>query len=256
MGVKKIMSKKDKGERSLILRILSNRDIQIGAVLLLIAVILAFAAVVPVAGEMNAEGVLSSDDPGFVEIDFPALRHLRNATLEVIADDDVGSAIVRVNHSADLELDSFQLSGGQDFTKDLTNLVPEDQEFGEENPRFLVFEFDEGNISYDYTATYESQRYRYLSIPAGILTLIGMVFAWKGHGALKGEIIRKRMEEEAKKKKEDRQEKEDEISKKTGSEEKELDEDVIYEGDQEKRSDGSHINFMGIPSDDEGEKDE
>ncbi len=249
------MSKKDRSERNLLLRILSNRDIQIGAVLLLIAVILAFAAVVPVMGEINAENEVGSDDPGVLEIDFPALRHLRNATLEVIADDDVGTANVRINHSADLELDSFQLSGGQNLTRNLTDLVPEDREFGEENPRFVVFEFDEGNISYNYTATYEHQRFRILSIPAVVLTLIGMVFAWKGHGALKGEIMMKRMEEEARKKEE--AEKASQIEKADSKkDEKEPEEDVIYEGDQQKKSDGSHIDFMGIPKDDEEENDE
>jgi len=245
------MNKDDDKERSLLIRILSNGDIQKGMVFFVAALILAFVAVTPATSTNVTEGTREED--GFQEnerINYP-VYDIINATLELEIISDSGSANVQIqNETREYVLDEFSLSGGGDQEIiDLVSLADET----EQTPAWLNFTVDEGTLQYSVIFTYTGSPYGILSLPAALFTLIGMVYAFKGKGVILGEIQMKQMEEEARKQQEERA---GDIVEEEGYSEEETDNEVIYEGDEttEHKGEADHINFMGIPDEDDEEK--
>ncbi len=230
------MSEKNDKDRGLILRILSNKDIQKGIAFFSLALILAFAAVIPVAEEEFNQNTI--EEEGVEEINFPGYR-VHNATVNILE----GSSNLIVQDFDGNELFNESVSAGNSI--DLTDLD------GNRDPNLLVFrDIGENNLTYSYILEYSRRPYGLLSLPAAFLTLIGMVFAFKGKGIILGEIKSKQMEE--KRKKEER-EKEEKIT-----EEKDLGEEVIFEKEDshEEKGEADHINFMGVPKEDDEENKE
>jgi len=241
------MNKDDDKERSLLIRILSNGDIQKGIVFFVAALILAFVAVTPATSTNVTEGTREED--GFQEneqITYP-VYDIINATLELEIISDSGSANVQIENETHVALNEYSLIGGGDQEIiDLVNLADET----EQTPAWLNFTVEEGILQFSLIFTYTGSPYGILSLPAALFTLIGMVYAFKGKGVILGEIQMKKMEEEARK-----QQKEGarDIVEEEGYSEEETDNEVIYEGDDttEHKGEADHINFMGIPDEEE-----
>ncbi|MFP3871652.1 MAG: hypothetical protein ACOCTR_02395 [Candidatus Natronoplasma sp.] len=246
------MKKEEKGERGLIVRILSNPDIQKGLVFFAVALILAFSAVITTVEEDVDKGTIGSDEIGLVtNINYPRFMELDNATLRLEGDEEVRTeATIRILNSnyENITLPEgwtsgrrtiMDLSEVENKTLDMTSL--------KERPRHISFNVTQGNLTYTYTVSYPTKPYSILSLPAAALTLIGMVYAFKGKGVILGEIKRKQMEKEQKER-----EKKDLKSR----------DEVVYEGDgsekgsmdKDKSGEADHIDFMGVP--DGSEEDE
>ncbi len=240
------MNKDNDKERSLLIRILSNGDIQKGMVFFVAALILAFVAVTPATSTNVTEGTREED--GFQEnerINYP-VYDIINATLELEIISDSGSANVQIENETHVALNEYSLIGGGDQEIiDLVNLADET----EQTPAWLNFTVEEGILQFSLIFTYTGSPYGILSLPAALFTLIGMVYAFKGKGVILGEIQMKKMEEEARK-----QQKEgarDIVEEESRSEEGT--DKVIYDGDDttEHKGEADHINFMGIPDEEE-----
>lgn len=232
------MKDEDSEDGGILIRVFSNSDIQKGFGLFAIALILAFASVMTTT-ETDVKGPeeIVPEDHGFKRINYPTYT-VRNATLELDFDpDDEPTGAVK----AEIKI----LNGSYDsiwrtnwYENDSLTL---DMMEVDGNPVFLSFNVTNGNLTYTYTVTYSASPYGILSLPAALLTMIGMIYAFKGKGVILGEIKRKRMEREAKKKKEER-------GSDTSEEEEQMSKKVIYGGGKEgsKESDADHIDFMGI----------
>jgi len=240
-------------ERGILLRIISNPDIQKGFVFFALALILAFSAVITTVEEDVDSDTFSPEDHGLVtNINYPRMREIDEATLEIRSDEELESeATIRILDSdyepiflpeewTTSDRESMDLSEVENISLDLTLL--------DEDPRHFSFNVTEGSLTYTYTVSYPRKPYGLLSLPAALFTLIGMVYAFKGKGAILGEIKRRQMEKETEKMREKKEEEKDE--------DKEISEDVIYEGtgSSKKGQEAEHINFMGVPDDSEEEK--
>lgn len=242
------MNDKEDEERGLLIRIFSSKDIQKGMAFFSIALILAFAAVIPVT---DVDVVSEKDISGphhLKEIPYSGYNVI-NATLEMST---TGRANLSIQDSLGEDAQVLlkeSVSKGENETIYLT-----EKEFSK-NPRWLNFTSVEGNLTYTYTFKYSHNPYGLLSLPAGFFTLVGMVFAFRGKGVILGEIKRKQMEEERRKKLEEREEKADE---EISIEEEEIEGEVIYEGEDsdKEKSETDHINFMGIPDEEDEEESE
>ncbi|MEF8873969.1 MAG: hypothetical protein V5A88_04775 [Candidatus Thermoplasmatota archaeon] len=242
-------------ERGILIRILANEDIQKGIAFFSIALILAFSAILPVPEEEVETGRVNTTDgePEHEKIYYPGYR-VRNATLELNI-----SSIVE-DHTATSRVSLLDYDFNTLYQENITSNESRSWEITEKDlprdPTWIYFE----NISlnYTYTLKHESRPYSLLSIPAIIFTLVGMVFAFKGKGIILGEIKQKQIEEEARKKREERK-KESEKDKRKNLTEEEIEEEVIYSGEDsmeesmEKKGDAEHINFMGVPDEDDEE---
>jgi len=228
------MKGKNNKERGLLTKILSNKDIQKGIAFFSVALILAFAAVIPVTEEEFTENTIQED--GDVEqINFPGYRVL-NATLNILQ----GSTNLVIQDFEGNELLNESVSAGDSL--ELTEID------SRRDPNLLVFTNIRGNLTYTYDLVYSRRPYGLLSLPAGLFTLIGMIFAFKGRGFIQGEIERKRMEEEEKKKQDEREELEE---KEKITMEEEIEGEVIFEGSEAKTGEADHINFMGVPDEED-----
>ncbi|MFW6065125.1 MAG: hypothetical protein ACOC8Y_06085 [Candidatus Natronoplasma sp.] len=246
------MNKKDDKERGILIRILSNKDIQKGIVFFVAALILAFVAVTPATSTNVEEETISEEEytPN-VPINYP-IYDVINATLELEIISDSGDAEIEIQNETHAVLESEILEGGGDLEIiDLEALAEEEGEV----PSWLNFTNINGELRYAIIFTYIGSPYGLLSLPAALFTLIGIVFAFKGKGVILGEIRRKQMEEEARKQEEER--KEDSESEKSADETK-IEGEIIYEGDEtpKKKDEADHINFMGIPSEDDDDEKE
>jgi len=246
-----MVAKRD-DEGSLLIRILSDSNIQKAIAFFSIALILAFISVTTVTETNQIRDEIGVEDPGFYKIDYPTLLELRNSTLEMKAEEENTNFSLEILAS-DLQIlwsNNYTLAENEEkseYIPDLEGIEPES------SPTYLNFNVTEGNLTYMYTVSYSRSRYGLLSLPAAFFTLIGMVFGFKGKAVILGEIKRKQMIEEEKKKKEERKkgkEKEDSEGDEYGGE-------VIYEGEkteegyqQREKDNSSHINFMGIPEED------
>lgn len=244
-----MMKKKNNEERGMIVRILTNPDIQKGFSLLALALLLAFSAVIStVSEEVEEKGTISEDDDEadklITGINYPSMRTIENATLEIEADDEVDFEVKIL----DSEWKPLYNESNR-YKIDLTEL--------EGTPNHFSFNVLEGNLTYIYTIAYVSRPYGLLSIPAVFVLLLGMIYSFKGKGVILGEIKRKKMEQEHREKRKERKKSKGEGTTK----EKSTDSDsapgdkVIYSGDKkEKRGDADHVNFMGVPDESEDEE--
>ncbi len=229
------MNGKNEKERGLLKRILSNKDIQKGIAFFSIALILAFSAVIPVTEEEFNENTI--EDDAMEQINFPGYR-VHDAILNITQ----GTTNLAIQDFQGNVLLNETVSEGDSI--DLTDIdSPRD-------PNLLVFTNVQGNLTYTYDLQYSRRPYGLLSLPAAFFTLIGMVFAFKGKGLILGEIKQRKMEEEARKKQEERDDVE-EKDKSTG--EDEISGEVIFEGEstRTKKGEADHINFMGLPDEDD-----
>jgi len=247
---------------SLLIRILSDKDIQKAIAFFSIALILAFAAVTTTTETDQLRRGVSADDDDrdftteFVNIHYPTFLDLRNSTLEFIAKETNTSFSLEILDS-DLEhlwSRSYSLDEGEKESEYLPDL---DGVNSENPPSYLNFNVTEGNLSYTYTVSYSRTPYGLLSLPAAFFTLLGMVFGFRGKGVILGEIKRKQMMEKENKKKEEREKK----TEKESSEDDEYSGEVIYEskereesGQKGEKGDASHIDFMGIPEEDKDDE--
>ncbi|MFP4000351.1 MAG: hypothetical protein ACLFSM_02350 [Thermoplasmata archaeon] len=240
------MNDKDDEERGLVIRVLSSKDIQKGIAFFIIALILAFVAVTPVPAEERVSDEGIEETPHLERISYPSYQEV-NATLEVST---TGSVNVSVHGSLGENSTVWGPktveSGSETFY--LTDID------SERVPRWLNFTDLEGNLTYTYTVQYSQNPYGLLSLPAAFFALLGMIFAFRGQGAILGEIKKKQMEEEARKKEKEREEVSDEEKAKS----KEIESEVIYEREESEgeKGEADHINFMGLPDEEnEEEKD-
>ncbi len=236
--------KKSKG--SLVVRIISNPDIQKGFVLFALALILAFSAVITTVEDDTDKDSIEPDDQGLVkDIRYPHLRNVENSTLELRGEEETNLSLRILNTNfqpislpgtwADETGERINLTIAEDENRslDLTEL--------DDIPRHFDFNVTEGNLTYVYYVSYATSPYGILSLPAILLTIIGMVYAFKGKGALLGEIKERQIEEEERKIKARRQKKYEK------GKDREHFEDVIYEGEKKEGKPSDHVNFMGIP---------
>jgi len=246
------MAEKSDDEGSLLIRILSDSDIQKAIAFFSIALILAFISVTTVTETNQIGDEIGVEDPGYYKIDYPTLLELRNSTLEMKAEQENTNFSLEILAS-DLEIlwsNNYTLAENEEKSEYLPVLEGIEPE---SSPTYLNFNVTEGNLTYIYTVSYSRSRYGILSLPAAFFTLVGMVFGFKGKAVILGEIKRKQMIEEDKKKKEDRKKNKE----KEYSEGDEYGGEVIYEGEkseesykQREKGDASHINFMGLPKED------
>lgn len=239
------MNKKDDDRKGLLRRIFSNKDIQKGIAFLSVALILAFSAVIPVTENDVVQNTIEEDD--VENIHYPGYRVI-NATLEVSTTNFVHVSIQDVERNELYEEDVGGDIGGGSTVIDLTEVAPN----SERDPEFIVFDEVTGELNYTYDLSYSRRPLTLLSLPAVFFLFVGMVFAYRGKGVILGEIKMSKQREEAEE--EGEQARKEESGSEEGSEGEEH--EVVYEGESEKKqADGSHVNFMGIP-DEEDEEDE
>lgn len=256
----------DKGnDRSLLRRILSDRNIQLGAVFLSLALIFAYVGALPESGSTTDEGTIKVEDcedsdcfreirssltavETIIEFNYTANESDPDAEAEIWFEDgfpyEEDSERVRIPRPGYEQYDTnITLSDGENVSQDLNEL--------EDRPRTVNFNLSSGELEYSHTIRYQTKPYGLLSFPALLFLLIGMVYAFKGQSVIAAEIKRKRMREEekaqenAEEKEEEKEQKDEEIS---GGK-------TIYSG-EDKSEDAEHIDFMGISgsSDEENEK--
>ncbi|MBS3781555.1 MAG: hypothetical protein KGY66_01780 [Candidatus Thermoplasmatota archaeon] len=241
------MSNKADKERGILIRILSSKDIQKGVAFFSIALILAFTAVIPVTEKEIVREEEIKEAPHIKEIPYPSYRVI-NATLEVSTTGKVNVSLQNSLLGNDTRVWGPETVGSGNETGNETFDLTEIDLEGV--PRWLNFTDIQGNLNYTYTVEYSHNPYGLLSLPAGLFTLIGVVYAFRGKGVILGEIKRKQMEDEARKKEKEREEKAEEEK---SSEEEEIEGEVIFEGEDthEEKDEADHIDFMGVPDEDE-----
>jgi len=232
-----------KGESgSILLRILSDRNIQIGFTLLAVALILAFVGALPERVSSTEDGEVTQEGESFRAITQPYLpinssmtfNYSEGESARIWFEDDEGDKIPLDERNEQYEI---ELGDGENHTQDLTELVT--------RPRTVHFNLTSGVLEYSHTITTETKPYGLLSFPALLFLLIGMVYAFKGKGVIAAEIKRKKMIEEEKEMKKKREEEKEEAS----------DEKTIYPG-EEKQEEGQHVDFMGMSDSSEDEEKE
>jgi len=253
---------KSDGEGSLLIRILSDSDIQKAIAFFSIALILAFAAVTTTIETDQLRDEISADDGDrdftteFESIYYPIFLDLRNSTLDFIAKETNTNFSLEILDSdfEHLWSRSYTLEEGEKESEYLPDLDGIDQE---NPPNYLNFNVTEGNLSYTYTVSYSRSPYGLLSLPAALFTLLGMVFGFRGKGVILGEIKRKQMRKKEKERREEREKKNEKEDNEDGGYSRE----VIYEGEkreksdqQRKKGDASHIDFMGLPEEDKDDE--
>ncbi len=235
---------------SLVKRTLSNRDIQLGIIFLILALTLAFTATLSESRKTT---------PGKATVEKSDWREVGRSHTEIdskiifnyTSENSSGSATIWFedgypyeNNSNRIDIerkneikDSIILRPGDNITIDLVNL--------EGPPKTVNFKITSGELRYEHKIEYHAKPYGLLSFPALLFLLLGMVFAFRGKGVLATEIKRKRIEEKKKSKKDSK--KDSKVSEYKEETEETEEENVIYPGPgKEKRQEGDHVDFMGI----------
>ncbi len=145
-----------------------NRKMVFGIISLALAFLLALTAVYMQTSTYSKEGVLSSDKSKMIEK--PSIN---------------SQGEIHLNHTrvaSDSESVEVVLLGGDKQVLNSVSLDPGQSVILEINSETDYFRkgTDLGKISYKYSITYSYQPYRVLSIPAAILTVIGVVSIYRG----------------------------------------------------------------------------
>ncbi len=241
-----------KEDRGLLIRILSDRNIQLGFAFLTIALILAFVGAISELRTSTVSGDVGVEDK-WDKIYYP--YNAINSTLKLKYDSNGTNeeALIWFEDGYPYRNDS-KVIGIRDpesgFVKENITLKDDestklDLENLERTPTTINFNFTEGSLEYNYTVNYANKPYGLLSLPAMFFLLLGMVFAFRGKGVILAEIKRKKMEEE--------QDEKGKRKEKKLAEEKTEEENVVYEGESG-GGEADHIDFMGMSQEDEEEE--
>ncbi len=242
----------DKGENISVLKeMFHNKDIRRGFLCFTVALILAFAAVTPRLDTDSEKGEVTPEGD---EQNFPLLisYRTRDSTLRLnyTSPNSSDRAIIHIRNNEDETLKNVSLS---------SNSVPIEIDLTafDSDPAYISVNISSGILRYSQTIAYTRHPYSLVSLPAAFLTLLGMVYAFKGKGALLAVIKENKEAKEAKKEMEKKKkEKEDKEGEKdsdseqqvssSGENEKGVDE-VPSEDRSEEESEAGHIDFMGVP---------
>ncbi len=248
------MSKDKRKSKSLLLRILTNKDIQKSVIFFTIALILSFASIQTVTEtDRTPSGQVEEDETAFESIYYPTMMDLINATLELKAEETANTSFELLDEDLGILYSStIELEEGEEKEKYLPDL----RDFDRGNsPSYLNLTVENGTLSYTYIVSYSRSPYGLLSLPAIFLAFLGLVFGFKGKGHILGEIKERKLEEKEREKTTERVESKEDIS---------HSEDVIYNGGGQKgdksiedteKGDASHVDFMGISREDNEESD-
>lgn len=248
---------------SVLIRMFSNRNIQLGFTLLAIALILAFVAALP--RQVSSTDNETFSEGGHIPLSQPYLPVNSSVTLTYnVEDGNSGSAEIWFERDGeeisipDVEEYEIHLQDGESHTQDLIEL--------EETPDEVHFEIPDqnGQIEFSHTIVQETRPYGLLAFPALLFLFIGMVYAYKGRSVIAAELKERKMREEAKKKAKEKTQKESIEVDDEGTENAEEDHKEIYpgpddepsdEGETEQKGGADHINFMGVQDTSEEDKD-
>ncbi|MBS3781163.1 MAG: hypothetical protein KGY66_01280 [Candidatus Thermoplasmatota archaeon] len=171
-----------------IIKIFSDRNIQLTIALFGIGFLLALTATYPALGERIEKDTLSENeklearlpdpydepaepDPLNPGEPIPFLEKsglgLVNASLELRGESDDTNVTVRTLNQAGQTLDSWHIEGRENKTLNLT---------GNQEIEYINFHIENGELSYNYVVRYYHQPYSLLSIPAYILMWISVIF--------------------------------------------------------------------------------
>lgn len=227
----------------------SNKDIRRGFLCLGIAVILAFTAVIPqVNTDINKGKVTPDSGDHYIEF-WTSPYMVRNSTLKLEYKSNSTPEVVNIS----IENEDFNVV--RNISIDTTESVKIDLTKFDSETVYLDINISEGSLYYTQRVRYTTHPYRVLSLPAAFLTILGMVYAFKGKGAILAAIQEKKEQKEKSKKEEERESKAEKEGEKEETQPEESEEEETkgdQEGgtsreDQEKRADGDHIQFMGTP---------
>ncbi|MFW6196549.1 MAG: hypothetical protein ACOC5D_04350 [Thermoplasmatota archaeon] len=170
-----------------LIKIFSNRNIQLTFALFGVGLLLALTATYPALGERIEEDTLSEnkklearlpdpyDEPAEPDplspgesipfLEKPGLG-LVNASLELQGESEDTNVTVSILNRAEQTLDSWHIEGKENTTVNLT---------GNREIEYINFHIENGELSYDYVVTYYHQPYSILAIPAYILMWISVI---------------------------------------------------------------------------------
>lgn len=164
-----------------------NRKMVFGIISLALAFLLALTAVYMQTSTYSNEGVLSSDKSKMIEkpsINSQGEIHLNHTR---VASDSESVVIVLLDGDKQV-LNSVSLGSGQSATLEINSETD-----------YFRKSSDFSKVNYKYSITYSYQPYRVLSIPAAILTVIGIVSVYRGFDQfVTGFAESKRVESEGK----------------------------------------------------------
>lgn len=145
--------------------------LKIGVLLVLIAVLLSIISITNDVGTTTNEGVLEPDD-SFYYIEWK--ESVINSTLDVkfVIDENSTDTKTATLNVTDRDFNNLQTINISDSEKKEIEI--------DTQARYIFPEFSEGEVQYTHEIVYYYQPYRLLSIPALILTIIGLVFSYKG----------------------------------------------------------------------------
>ncbi len=179
MTIKKIKRKIKK--RSLLLA---------GLAILLVALILAFTSIHVVEAKYESqEKMLEGDDAKLLESRYNPLNSTIDMEFNPVNEDFRGDVLVTLNYTDEDQEDiPVRVGSGEKKTVEF-----------DEDPDIIVSHFNSswGNLTFTHTIFYERQPYSLLSVPAFLLTIIGLVVVYNGKYKMK---VERKMEEEHEKK--------------------------------------------------------
>lgn len=159
-----------------------NKRMLFGAVLLLLALILAFSAVYNKTATFSREGSVDSGETVGIE----KRRSENEGKLNLKVDNET------VSKSAEAALldDNRELVRKVSLGGDRGSTVEIDK-----GVSYFKLISGEGNIDYEYRIQFSYQPFRWLAIPAAIFTVFGVIVIYRGFGEFMTDFAEKRVEE-------------------------------------------------------------
>jgi len=174
--------------KNAIIKIFSDRNLQLTIAFFGIGFILALTASLPILEERVENDTLEGEDSveriearlprpydephdpsGLGRLQEPLLEQptgLKNASLELRSEEENTNATIILERH-DIQIESWEIENGEDKSINLT-------EYHE--AEYIIFEIREGGLSYTYTVNHYIQPYSFLAIPAFILMWVSVIF--------------------------------------------------------------------------------
>ncbi|MEF8832252.1 MAG: hypothetical protein V5A66_01895 [Candidatus Thermoplasmatota archaeon] len=183
--------------KSLIIKIFTNRDVQLTIALFGIGFLLTVASTYPTLEERVEEDTLTAEDNKRIEANLPfpndksasedpileewgsqgigGTQGLKNASLELSSDRGETNANITLLKDREAkvegvpleEIKSWEMKKGKNFTINMTKYHQTD---------YIDFNVTKGELNYTYTVRYYTQSYSFLSIPGYVMMIVSIIF--------------------------------------------------------------------------------
>lgn len=145
--------------------------LKMGMLLILLAVLLSFLSITNEIGEMTEQGII--DDGGYYYIEWR--DGAINSTMKIEYVVDHNNTIENKTATINITDENFNNLHSINVSAEVEKSIEIDN-----SARYITADFPDGGIHYEQRIVFNYQPYRLLSIPALLMTMIGIVLFYKG----------------------------------------------------------------------------